>query len=389
MKVAIITYAFYESTLPLFKHLSEFCDVDLYCLFSSRFMNPPSFDLSNIDLKNKNKQIERLSNNVIPLEIREYLGAKIDKVNIFVYKSTLKNLLFQNESFGELIYNENYDCVHFINLSSIYLPVLKKIRFKRVICSIHEANVDNAYKKGELFKNLIKYLQIRRAKKNIKYFNYITFFSENERGKFLANFNSFENRSCVIKFGLFETFKYFPLKNDQFSKISPGYFLYVGYIRPYKGVDFLLEAIKNNIKLDDIKFVIAGKDEMKLMNSNNLPNVIFINRFLNDSEIATLVNNSIAIILPYQSASQSGLPNVAFSFKKPIINSRIDGLNEYLIDNYNSVSFEVNNEEELVVAILKLQNVENLKLIESNIENYPFKEDLSWEKIALSFYNIY
>lgn len=351
-------------------------------------MNPPSFDLSNVDLKNNNKQIERLSKDVIPGAIKEYLGAKIDKVNIYVYKSSLVNLIFQEKLLGNLIADENYDCVHFINLSSIYLPIINQNKIKKIICSIHESNVDNAYKKGELFKNLIKYIQIRRAKKNIKYFNYITFFSENEREKFLDNFDSFRNKSCVIKFGLFETFKYFPLLQNQFSNISSDYFLYIGYIRPYKGVDFLLEAIKNNIELHDIKFVIAGKDEMKLMNSNVLPNVTYINRFLNDSEIATLVNNSKAVILPYQSASQSGLPNVAFSFKKPVINSRIDGLKEYLIDNYNSLSFEVNNEEELVVAILKLQKIEILKFIQSNIENCPFKEDLSWRKIALSFYNI-
>jgi glycosyltransferase involved in cell wall biosynthesis len=390
MKLALITYAFYESTLPLFKYLSDVCDVDLYCLFNTRFLDPPSFDISDHKLSGNGENLKILSNEIIPEALKEYLGKKSNKMNLFLYKPTMANILFGNNSLGKIIKQKKYDCIHFINLSPNYLPILKANRkSSRIICSLHESNIDRAPIKSLGIKNIIKSIQQKKARKCIDYFDYYTFFSENEREKFVEKNSNYRHNSSVIKFGLFETFRYFEADNELSTKYKGNYYLYLGYIRPYKGVDFLLDAIKRNAELNDFRFIIAGKDDMGITKANDCKNVSFINKFLQDSEIVALVKNAKALILPYQNASQSGLPNVAFCFNKPIIFSDVKGLNEYVTNNYNGISFKVNNDRELIEAILRIEDEKTYEELLFNISNKPFEEDLDWNKLAEKYCQIY
>ncbi len=390
MKIAIITYAFYESTLPLFKHLSRISEVHLYCLFSTRFLTPPSFEISTEDVfVSKIKTSTKLNNNKIPDAIKHYLDGQLNNIHIYIHKPTLINKLLNND-IGHITHHikaQQYDCLHFINTNANYLPIIKKIHKSKLICSIHESENNRTSRKRIGFKYFAGLLQQKRINQCIHYFDHITFFSNNERNKFIERYPNFGRKTSTIKFGLFETFKYFQT-NDTFQHSN--YYLYLGYIRAYKGVDFLLNSIRDNTDLQQFDFIIAGKDDMNIFQNYRLNNNIsFINKFLKDSEIVNLIKNSKALILPYQNASQSGLPSVAFCFNKPIIYTNVKGLDEYLINNYNGISFSVNNANQLKEAIIKLEDKAIYNNLQKNIRKLPFKEDLSWNKIANKFIKLY
>jgi glycosyltransferase involved in cell wall biosynthesis len=310
---------------------------------------------------------------------------------MYLENTSIKKVLFTNTKLAYHIKEKNYDLIHFINLSESFWPIVKLNRSScKFIFSLHEANSKRATKGTESWiKQHYKKLQNHRAHKALRYSSLNTFFSKNEKENFEEIHPNSKIALQVIKFGLFDTFLCFkPKRPKGIAPQKKNYYLYLGYIRPYKGVDILLEVINN--KFNEDEFIIAGKDEMGLSTKYSQTNITFLNRFLNDNELVYLVKNAKAIILPYQNASQSGLPNVAFAFTIPVLFSNIKGLNEYLYHDYNGVAFNVNNQIELTNAIEKLQDDNYLLTLKSNIIKSPFnKENLSWDKIAKDFIDTY
>ncbi len=102
------------------------------------------------------------------------------------------------------------------------------------------------------------------------------------------------------------------------------YLLFFGRVDYYKGVDVLSNAyLKTNIIN---KLVIAGYGNSYSQNSDR---IIRINRFINDEEIRDLFSKASVIVLPYRSATMSGVFSIAMYFKKRIIASNISFFQEY------------------------------------------------------------
>ncbi len=105
-------------------------------------------------------------------------------------------------------------------------------------------------------------------------------------------------------------------------------FLFFGNLNINKGVDILIDAV-NKLSEDDackINVIIAGKDfdgaVDKIKPKDNLSMHIF-KRHITDDELRFLYQNVDFIMLPYRKTSQSGILEMAFYFKKPIIASDI------------------------------------------------------------------
>ena len=110
------------------------------------------------------------------------------------------------------------------------------------------------------------------------------------------------------------------------------YFLFFGRIEPYKGlrnIVTLSKLLTNNSRKERI--VIAGKgDDPALSDLINLPNVDIINRFISDEELDELIGGCIATLLPYDSATQSGVTILSYSFGKPVIAFNVGELGYYI-----------------------------------------------------------
>ncbi len=112
--------------------------------------------------------------------------------------------------------------------------------------------------------------------------------------------------------------------------------LFFGFIRKYKGLDLLFEAIKilkDKVTHNHIKYLIAGEfyedrkpyDELiqKLGISSNL---ILKTDFIPDSEVKYFLCASDVVIQPYKNATQSGVTPLAYHFEKPMIVTNVGGL---------------------------------------------------------------
>jgi len=119
--------------------------------------------------------------------------------------------------------------------------------------------------------------------------------------------------------------------------------LFFGFIRKYKGLDILLDAmkiLKDNPKaeirsqsLSGLKLIVAGEfyeDEKPYREQiNNLDiaeNLILRTQFIPDSEVKYYLCAADAVIQPYRNATQSGVTPLAYHFEKPMIVTNVGGL---------------------------------------------------------------
>jgi glycosyltransferase involved in cell wall biosynthesis len=163
--------------------------------------------------------------------------------------------------------------------------------------------------------------------------------------------------------------------------------LFFGYMRLSKGIDVLSEAYSTlPIDIQDkIHLIIAGNDPHNILSTlpiNNNKNVSILKRYINDDELIYLFSKVNYVILPYRKVSQSGILEMAFYFRKPILASRISYF-EQIINNYPSFGRLFNNNVEdlanvmfmLPTFIQEFYNANDIKNFEqrNEIDNFLYK----------------
>ena len=121
---------------------------------------------------------------------------------------------------------------------------------------------------------------------------------------------------------------------------STNYILFFGFIRDYKGLDLLLEALADErLKNFNLKLMIAGEyysgeEKYKaLIKELHLEDrVISKNEFISDSKVAAHFCASDVVVQPYRTATQSGVTQIAYYFNKPMIVTNVGGLAELVPD---------------------------------------------------------
>lgn len=106
--------------------------------------------------------------------------------------------------------------------------------------------------------------------------------------------------------------------------------LYFGRLLPYKGLDLLEEALKllHTDKAFKIRIIGSGPQNKILELLAAHKNVVVENRWVPDEEIASLIEWSDAILLPYREASQSGVAAIALAAAKYVLSTNVGGLVE-------------------------------------------------------------
>ena len=113
--------------------------------------------------------------------------------------------------------------------------------------------------------------------------------------------------------------------------------LFFGFIRKYKGLDILLDAMKeiqnSKVKNQNIKLLIAGEfyDDPKFYTEQIdrlgiSDNLILHTDFIPDSEVKNYLCAADVVIQPYRNATQSGVTPLAYHFEVPMIVTNVGGL---------------------------------------------------------------
>ncbi len=167
------------------------------------------------------------------------------------------------------------------------------------------------------------------------------------------------------------------------------YILFFGFIRDYKGLDLLLEAMAEpNLNELPVKLLVAGefytdsKPYFDIIKRNNLEDkIIMLNDFIPDSEVVNYFCASDIIVQPYKDATQSGVTQIAYHFNRPMIVTNVGGLTETIPDG--KVGYVVDCEPEKISdAIIKFYKQKKEQEFVKNVEIEKHK--YSWDRMLES-----
>ena len=169
--------------------------------------------------------------------------------------------------------------------------------------------------------------------------------------------------------------------------------LFFGFIRQYKGLDLLLNAMSQEvIKNSGIKLMVVGEfyedaqpyhnliHQLKIENS-----VILYNQFVPDHEVKKYVGAADFIIQPYRHATQSGVTPLAYYFEKPMLVTNVGALPDTVPDGKVGVVVEPN-----AVAIAEgIQQLYNKGVAYYTPYLKEEKKKYSWDTMANNFLQLF
>ncbi|MBC8213144.1 MAG: glycosyltransferase [Candidatus Marinimicrobia bacterium] len=167
--------------------------------------------------------------------------------------------------------------------------------------------------------------------------------------------------------------------------------LYFGYVREYKGMDILIKATKIlKEKLDNFQIVAVGESYegeekyRKLISENGVEDEFtWISEYIPDNEVAKFFSASDVVALPYRSATQSGIVQIAYHFNKPVVVTNVGGLPEMVSEGKSGFLITPDNPNEL--ANYLFENLKSDKFSEMEKEVSEYKKRFSWENFVQGF----
>jgi len=163
--------------------------------------------------------------------------------------------------------------------------------------------------------------------------------------------------------------------------------LFFGLVRKYKGLMNLIKAFPEAEKaVGDLRLLIAGEfyDDIEpyqkaIAGSGAAAKITIRNEFIPSEEVGTYFSAADAAVLPYVSASQSGIVQTAYGFSKPVITTRVGGLPEIIDDGRTGMLCEPENPAELTAKIIEFYELSKNIDWQSNVE--AVKSKFSWDNM--------
>jgi len=162
--------------------------------------------------------------------------------------------------------------------------------------------------------------------------------------------------------------------------------LFFGLIRNYKGLDLLLQAFSNLNK--EFILLIAGEvygDEItytNLISKSKNKNIHFVNQFIDEQDVKLYFSVADLCVLPYKSATQSGIQALANSFCLPVLISNVGGLAEDIVDEKNGFILNDINPLAIQKKIEEIFNENKLIQVEENLKIENLLLNDTWTKFS-------
>lgn len=380
-RIAVLTHAFSASTFPVVKRLVQMGnDVDFYEICLDTITSFESFDSDSIPTKHGVHSVDTAWYH----ELDNYLGNVKIK---FYYSRTQRPYLRiplvkqwaawrirrQIKHLCRVIDSRDYDCVMGVGaFNNIYYAYAYRYLKTPMVMILHEV-IDHFSPNYDLQTPLIK--NIIDNKRDL------IVLSGHTKEQFLKYNNTISQKVYVAKLGLSEINRYIP--NNHVHDDLKDYIFYFGSMLPYKGINVLHDAlVRYPGCLSGKKLLMSGRGSEEVVDKfKSLPNVVLFNHYAPISEIVELIQNSRALVMPYLSASQSGIPQVAYIFGKPIVATRIPSLMDFVKDDENGLLCNVNDADDLARQLKRITSDEQLyNRLCSNVmrfeQDYP---DFSWD----------
>ena len=129
--------------------------------------------------------------------------------------------------------------------------------------------------------------------------------------------------------------------------------LFFGFIRAYKGLDLLIEAMSHSeVKALGVKLIVAGeyydqkeKYESLIQSLGVSDSLVLHTDYISNEEVANYFSAADLVVQPYKTATQSGISQIAYHFEKPMLVTNVGGLPEIVAHEKNGYVVPVDASE--------------------------------------------
>ena len=163
--------------------------------------------------------------------------------------------------------------------------------------------------------------------------------------------------------------------------------LFFGYVRRYKGLDTLLEAWPRVRARRAVTLLVAGEfyDDQApyralALKAGGEPHVRILDRYLEDHEVEAVFRAADVAVLPYRSATQSGVTHVAYALGVPVITTDVGGLAETVAEGETGLVVPPEDPEALASAVVRFFEQRMGERLRAGIE--ALRRAHSWDALA-------
>ena len=386
MKLLMIAFGHTEHALSLCKALAGKINVTLLFVVSGdRFTD----GILNIDVSSLPFGVtdnEEKIYGILPPEVKNFID---EKFHIWFLRTPsrkfLKDYLLRNLraclSASKLIKRKNFDLIHYNGTSGFIFYFKRFFRNYPAAWTLHDFK---AHSGEESKKNvLINKIFVKYNFHFIQHYEYL-------KDEFIKYFNVEPRKVHHVYSGTLDIYNKF---NHNIENNYNNYVLFFGRLSKYKGVEYLVEAFNNSAEnLGNTKLVIAGDgnlwfDRQKIENNKN---IIFLNRYIETSELVSLITGSLFVITPYTDSTQSAVIMTSFAFNKPVLASDVGGLHEVVENGVTGIFFKPKDVDSLKEKLEYLLNNRSfLDEMSRNISEKRLTGIYSWSSITERYCDIY
>ena len=169
--------------------------------------------------------------------------------------------------------------------------------------------------------------------------------------------------------------------------------LFFGEARPNKGLPYLLQAeplLRG--RLEDYRVVVAGNcGDFSRFDRYIQPGARLevTNRFISNQELPGFFREAAVVVVPYTSATQSGIVSLAYTFGKPVVATRVGALPDVVVDGVTGLLVEPGDAQSLADALVTLLSNDGLREEMGRNALKFCQEHMSWDAIARKTLDIY
>jgi len=163
--------------------------------------------------------------------------------------------------------------------------------------------------------------------------------------------------------------------------------LFFGFVRQYKGVAYLLQAMPEVLRRIDVHLLVVGEfwDSIapytELIHKLGIHHAVtVVDRYVPNEELGLYFSAADVVVLPYVDATQSAVIPLAYAFKRPVITTRVGGLPDVVFDGESGILVPPGDSEALAQAIVRFFLSEPDREWTDAIARYQYK--FSWERLV-------
>ena len=173
--------------------------------------------------------------------------------------------------------------------------------------------------------------------------------------------------------------------------------LFFGFIREYKGLKYLIQAMPDIVqKVTDVELLVVGdfvneeekaEYEALIQNCGVQDYIKVYSGYIPDKEVEKFFAASDLVVLPYTSATQSGIVQIAYGFEKSVVVTNVGGLPDVVTDGKTGYVVEEKSPLQLVEAIVTYFEENKEEEFTENVKRET--ERFSWDRMREEIENLY